>query len=292
MADFDWRPVIYLLTIAVFTLLWLVGCTILTGSGTRSAPTASPEVTLTVGRIVESALPTNAPTPSDVPPTRSSGTNSHPNGSPSLSPTLSDDAASVSSSNLSSEIDHLHLTPPVCYETLTRTIHCLGRVDNTLNRSIGGISLNVRLYQRGGESAEMTSVIEQAVIPPNAFAPYRVDFNESWSSYAGIAVEFASGSVVTGNTYTTPPIRSTQIDTGIGIRTVSALVDVPEGVRLSRVIVSLIDSYGRIMGYQVLRYEETQRDTDDSLVPVQAIIIPQIDLPDLRPVIYAEARRR
>ncbi|MDX2161468.1 MAG: hypothetical protein SF162_09105 [bacterium] len=286
MIEFDWRPLIFLLTIAAFMLLWIVGCTIVTESGTRSAPTQYPPMTLTVGRI-ETRL-----TPTQFTPSAASAGTIAPFASPPTDPPSLSIAATAATTHLNAgrfEIKAMRLHPPRCFETINGATRCLGRVDNPFSVPLSGVSVELRLGAHANDAVQ-TAVIEQAIIPAGGFAPYRVDFAAAWNPQAAVSVALKSAEPAPASAFTSVAVDDVRIAERGSIRAVSALLRSRQPVSLSRAVISLIDDQGAVYGYQVLRFEGQPLDV---LRPValRTLIVPQSDLPMLHVVIHAEARK-
>jgi len=279
MFEFDWRPLIYLLTIAVFMLLWIVGCTIIADSGTRSSPTGYPQVTLTVGRIVVPAIPTDSPRPPQVSTSIRTAT---PGGGYPISPPFASPASHISA---------ILLTPPICYAISSAMMRCLGRVDNSLAVAINRVSVRIRLFLTQGREIVRSAAIEQAVILPDGFAPYRVDFPIEAEAYAGVAVVIESGDVVDDPAVVALTVDTVEVSGSGAFRQVSAqLVGATTSLVLNRALITLIDSHGRVYGYQVLQFENRVIEPGERLA-ILARVQPQIDMVGLSAVVHVEARK-
>ncbi len=279
MIEIDWRPLIVLLTIAVFMLLWIVGCTIIADSGSRSSPTGYPQVTLTVGRIVVPAIPTDSPRPPDV--STSIRTSAPGSGYPSSPPLPSP----------VSQIAAIPMTPPICYAVSTLLTRCLGRVDNPLATAINGVSVRIQLFLTQGREIVRTAAIEQTVIQPDGFAPYRADFPVRADDVTSVAVSLDSAEADSDPSVVPLMVDDIHMSDNGGLRQVSAeLVGTSMALMLNRAMITLVDSRGYIYGYHVIQFQD-QMIAPGERVTIRAQVQPQIDTTGLNAVVYAEARK-
>lgn len=279
MIEIDWRPLIVLLTIAAFMLLWIVGCTIIADSGTRSSPTGYPQVTLTVGRIVVPAIPTDSPRPPEV--NTAIRTSAPGSGYPS-SPPLPSPVPQIAA---------IPMTPPTCYAISAALTRCLGRVDNPLATAINGVSVRIRMLLTGEREIVRTAAIEQTVILPDGFAPYRVDFPVSVDEVTSVSVSLDSGEA-DGNPSVVPlTVDDVRMSEDGGLRQVSAeLIGTSMALMLNRALITLVDSQGYVYGYQVLQFQD-QLIAPGERVTIRAQVQPQIETTGLNVVVYVEARK-
>jgi len=281
VTDFDWRPLIYMLTIAAFMLLWVVGCTLISESGSNSTTTAYPRVTLTVGRIEQTILPTDSPRPHRY--TASpviTDTSPHSN----FSPPPADSAVPASIM--------LNIPPPICYESATARTSCLGRVENLLPVAVAGVTIDVRLYQVENSSVDGNVTIEQALIPAFGAAPFRLDFPNAWRDYAGVAAWLDDAVIARDSSVITPTVTDVRIETSGELRTVYATIrnDDAAMLRLGRAVITLIDEHERVYAYQVIRYHG-RRLAADATLSITVSMLPAAPAPQLRALVYIEAHR-
>jgi hypothetical protein len=308
MAEFDWRPLIFALTMAVVMLIWVVGCTMLieSRSSRSSSPTPYPRVTLTTGRM---ELP-NVTT--EITPNASALTNLRRTSAntPTRTPTINPPTPSVDSltTNISQFVSqftiiqptriNLNAPPPTCFETEIGHTLCLGRINNTLSQAIARVGVNVRLFLAGGRQMNAAALIEQSIIPADASAPYRVAFDAAWEDYAGVAVNVTSAELVEVEDESFAAIsveNAMLLLTGSRAVVEATLRNSTEApLRLSRAVVTLIDSRGRVCGYRVVTLGDEVLAADASL-PLQVELMVQSTSGShrsgLRHVIYVEAQK-
>jgi hypothetical protein len=172
----------------------------------------------------------------------------------------------------------------------------LGRINNTLSQAITRVGVNVRLFLAGGRQADSAALIEQSIIPADASAPYRVAFDAAWEDYAGVAVNVTSAELVEDETFTAIRVENAVLLlTGSRAVVEATLRNSTEApLRLSRAVVTLIDSRGRVCGYRVVTLGDEVLDVDASL-PLQVELMAQSASGShrggLRHVIYIEAHK-
>lgn len=188
----------------------------------------------------------------------------------------------------------LNISPPDCYSTPTDHILCLGQVTNPLEQAIERVTLLVRLLRPDGSLLiEGEAGIEQNIIPPGATAPYRLLLKADWSAYAGAAVLLR-----TADSADDAEIRFIHLDIeqqqrllDDGRYAISAILHNgdSEPAQLYRAIVTLNDAQGQITGYRVVQLNHIL-SSDESL-PLEIVVMPQIDSADTQHTLYIEAER-
>lgn len=306
MAEIDWRPLIIALTMAIFMLIWIVGCTIITDTPDRRESTTYPRVTLTAGRLTLAVLPTDsAPLSPDVlHRTRevdAARGSSPPRGDPAIAPSLTiSEPQMVISPTLT-----MWMPPPLCAETAVGAIQCLGRVDNLHAQSIGEIVLTAHLNRTNGGAITEPITLDQAVIPPNSFAPYRVTFDAAWRDYAGVSVILDRASAQTRRPFVPPQLDDQLLLRVMDDRTsasgehylVTATIRNAETLvmRLERAVITLLDDSDRVRGYRVITFDDALLRGGDTL-PLRAEISVALDMDQTRlgdaihHFVYVEAR--
>ncbi|MCC6614554.1 MAG: hypothetical protein IT320_13825 [Anaerolineae bacterium] len=187
----------------------------------------------------------------------------------------------------------LQLDPPRCYVETPQTTVCLGLVHNPLAYAMQRVSLRVAVDANVSDlHAERIVTIEQAIIPPNAIAPYRSSFPIRWTAdlvpsvsivsaeltldrsvYVGLVAENQQGEqtddryVVSGTIFNPGPYTAVDI----------------------RALVILRDSDGSVAGYRVAALGDRLRA--GNRMPLRIDIIPYSRSGELEHYLYLEARR-
>lgn len=267
MGYWGWRP----LFICVFISVWVVGCNIVSDASPSSAsPTPSPRVTLTIRRA-ESPTPTT--TPKQAVPRE---TTLLPTGTPRAS-----------------QPPDIPLDPPACYETPAGSLLCLGRVVNTLDDPLEQVALRVTLFRLDGTPLASEHVeIEQSLIPPQTFAPYRAlfDVNIRDVSHVSASVQRAIIAHDAEQRFATLKVQGESVEMAAGRLLVTAELynPGPDPADNIRLIVTLTDLLGNVTGYRVAQMNRTLPAGET--MPVRVEIVPQVETtPEY--TIYVEALR-
>jgi LysM repeat protein len=300
----------------LFISAWVVGCNIVTDNTAPSAaPSISPLVTLTVGRLPTarvSAAPTRAaPTPQ---PPREASSPTPQEYVVQPGDTLAGVAAQfrISVTALqSANPDAATLTPgqtllipapltlkvhaPTCYETRLGSLLCLGRVENPLDVPVENVAIEVRLL-RPDESVAMRqrATVEQISVPAGNFAPYQATFSAGEDG-------FSRADAVLLNAMSSDPDRfmmlvvedvegeSNRADGQVVVR---AVIYNPgaQNAELLRVFVTLLDNLGQVIGYRVVPFEDGTILDAGATLPLEIELTPQVI--DVTPeyALYVEAR--
>jgi len=211
-------------------------------------------------------------------------------------PTVTGDSAGLTAP---AKLLALDVSPPDCYQTRVGRIICLGRIDNQTNSAAEGVSVDVRLLQSdGGLAAHQVSAIEQMLIPPQTFAPYRAQFDISWALYRAMelrpasVVLTASAASAVEQRFAVPAVRDivTRIDEGRFVFSAIVVNDHSGPVTAMRVVVTLLDADGRVIGYRTAAFTGRVLEPGEE-TPVHIEVVPAspADIADYH--VYAEARR-
>jgi hypothetical protein len=256
MGYWGWRP----LVCGVFFSVWIAGCNIVAETTSGAAPTAFPSVTLTVGRII----PFSTASPAQPAAVRPDTTISAPE--------------------------------PSCYADRSGGILCLGVIEN---RGASALALDeafitVRLTA-GGQIIERRARFEQRWAVPGGIAPYRAAFSappdHGFSPQIEIALPLLDAAPPASVRLT--PLNARALWDGGRYQVSAALRNDDAKIGLiRRVVITLRDQSGRVIGYRVIAPEAIQLAPGDSL-PLRVEIVPLADIPARTPPpridIYAEA---
>lgn len=146
----------------------------------------------------------------------------------------------------------LTVEPPACYAFGDAQSVCLGRIVN--GQSVAASHVELRVTALGPDSAIASELLalEQAVLPPGGWAPYRVQLPFAPDQISHIVAEVSSADPASA-----PPtveVRAPQLEYHDGYAVVSATLANAntEPMRLARAIVSLQAADGRVIGYRVV----------------------------------------
>lgn len=326
MGRWGWRRLLF----ALFISVWIVGCSITTDTAPTQSPTEYPRVTLTV-RLPASNTP--AATPSlPLATTLQSSQTPEASLTPVVHIVESGDtllgialdygvdletlrAANGNLDPRSLQIGQqliipppqtgvstaatptplaLPLAPPICYETTTMNLVCLGRVENTLDQPVERTTVAVQLLRADGTLlAEQTANTEQAIIPPGQAAPYRVLFAVGWEEYSGVAAILRSADPAqkVDERFILPLIEDEDGLMEEGHYVVSATLHNADAqpAEALRIVVTLYGDRQRVVGYRVLQIANPLQG--GASLPIQVDVIPQTAERDLTHTLYVEARR-
>lgn len=188
----------------------------------------------------------------------------------------------------------VEVDPPTCYETAAGRTLCLGAVENTYDTSIDRVAVEVRLLRHNGASPRYQIVmVEQAIIPPGGFAPYRALFDLPWAQFAGATAVLVSADAAPerGARLTALAIEDLNVEQD-GARFVVRAAGVNtsgETVTLLRAVTTLRGASGQVTGYRVASFSGEQLPPSMRL-PLQIEIVAQTSEP-ASATIYIEAER-
>lgn len=251
------------------------------------APTASPAPQLYAVQIGDTALDIALRAGIDLPALRAA------NGGQSLSiltigqtliiPPPANDGATPAVSLPTTAPLALSVEPPACYEFGSSQALCLGRVIN--GQSVAAAHVELRVTAQGPDGAVVTELlaVEQAVLAPNDWAPYRVQLPFAPGQIVSVAAEVNSADPAAA-----PPVvevRSPQLEYREGYAAVRATLANSSGqpLQLARSVVTLQAADGRVIGYRVVPLD-TRLNPGQEL-PLDATII-AIGEPGLLPRVH------
>jgi hypothetical protein len=255
MGYWGWRP----LVCGVFFSVWIAGCNVVAETTNGTTPTAFPSVTLTVGRIV----PFSTASPTQVAAVRPDTTLSAPE--------------------------------PSCYANRSGGAVCLGVIENRGSAALmlDDAYVTMRLMVRG-QIVESRARFEQRQVVPGGIAPYRAGFD--MPPDAGFAPQIEISLPLMDSA---PPetVRLTPMDAAAawdgGRYQVSAALlnaDTETGL-IERIVVTLRDESGRVIGYRVIAPGAIRLAPGESF-PLRVEIVPLSDITTRTPLpridIYAE----
>jgi hypothetical protein len=188
----------------------------------------------------------------------------------------------------------LPLTPPTCYETPAGSLLCLGSVDNTLDYPLEQAVVRVEVSGSDGKPLDSTVIeIEQAMIPPGQFAPYRALFDVDSRNVATVSAELVRANIAhdTGKRFTPVRVESDEGTTVNGRYVVTAVLynPGPDNAQSIRVVVTLRDDTNQIVGYRV-----AQAGSDlapGQRLPIRVEIVAEPTTTEPHRSVYVEARR-
>ncbi len=187
----------------------------------------------------------------------------------------------------------LSLPTPTCYPSRTSSIICLGLVINSTMGPIERVTLRVRLVRQDGSTlAESLTGLEQAVLPVDMSAPYRVVFAAEWREYATVVVELVSADAATRAEHLVPVQIAAPLLTRLnGLYRYSATVRniFDEPVYARRAVLMLYDPKGKLVGYRVLAMERELLPGDELAIAIT--LMPVVDTP-VTPLLLVEAAER
>jgi len=192
----------------------------------------------------------------------------------------------------------LIVAPPDCYETRAGGVVCLGRIDNPTDQTAERVAVDVRLLQTdGGLAAQAAAAVEQTLIPPQGFAPYRAQFDVPWALYQSLALQAraalqsADAALQPQTRYAAPTVyaASGQLAAGRFIVTAALVNETPGPLTGIRAVVTLLGADGRVIGYRVVTYAD-QTIAPGEMVDLRVEIVPAAPLLIADYRIYVEAR--
>lgn len=239
------------------------------------APTASPAPQLYTVQIGDTALDIALRAGIDLSALRAA------NGDQSLSilaigqtliipPPTNNSATSVASLPTSAPLT-LSVELPACYRFGDAQALCLGRVVN--GQSAAATHIELRVTAQGADGVVVTELLalEQAVLLPGGWAPYRVQLPFPPDQISSVAVDVNSADPAAA-----PPVvevRSPQLEYHDGYAAVRASLfnANDQALHLARAIVTLQAADGRVIGYRVVSLDARLNPGHE--LPLEAAII-------------------
>ncbi len=316
MSYWGWRPLIF----AMFISVWVAGCSLTAESAPTLSPTFTPQITLTV-RLREHTTPSVTPqipltaTPQpDAPDETTISYTIRP--ADTLLGIALDFGVSIESLQAANgHIDPRNLqvgqqivipsedTPPavatmiplqvaqpVCYETSTDSIVCMGQIYNTQKYTVRRVDIRVQLIGTDGLLlAERDTIIDQNMIPPGGSAPYSARFKADWQNYTTTA-SLRRADMMPEIHFVPLVVEDEIIQQADGRYSVSATLYNPSSYTTEppRLILTLLDDSGQVVGYRAIG-ASSGLDPDERLV-IQIEAISQVRDVKLSHTLYAEAR--
>lgn len=318
MSYWGWRPLIF----ALFISVWVAGCSLTAESAPTLAPTFTPQITLTI-RYRELSTPTITP---QIPLTatlqaRVTAENTIPYtirpGDTLLGIALDFGVDTEALQAANGHIDPrnlqvgqqiiipqgdapptvatsipLQIIQPVCYETATDSIVCMGQIYNTQKYSVQRVDVRVQLLRADGLIlAERDTVIDQSMIPPGGSAPYSARFKAEWQDYTTTA-SLRRADITPEIHFVPLVIEDEIIQQTDGRYTVSATLYNPSSYVTAppRLVLTLLDDSGQVVGYRAIGTNSGLDPDARQLIQIEAIS--QVRNVKLTHMLYAEARRQ
>jgi LysM repeat protein len=187
----------------------------------------------------------------------------------------------------------LQAPAPTCYETHPGSLLCLGYVENPLDFPVENVSLDVSLLDADGAVQQRgQTAVEQTSIPPGSFAPYRVVFAADADSFSETAARVTGAERGGEDAHAVLVVQDLQGELLNGQVIVSAIIYNPgeQDAQIVRVFVTLLDGTRRVIGYRVLTFEPVVILDAGANLPLQVELTPQVsdEMPEY--ALYVEAR--
>lgn len=152
----------------------------------------------------------------------------------------------------------LLIETPICYDSPTHNLLCMGRVYNPLDVPVENILVDVQVSSVQHGTLVKTTLSEQKMLPPAGFAPYHARFTDVALYEENIRVDALLQHTTYSHHLPLPlPILDEKFsaDTIDGHYVLTGIVYNPHSHFLQQVEIvgMLMDSAGRITGYRVLR---------------------------------------
>lgn len=205
------------------------------------------------------------------------------------------DALTVTTSAaLSAPPPPLPIRAPACYPTPTQSVICMGVVINNQTQPIEQAQMAVQIMSADGEMLdEQITTIEQSVIPPEGYAPYRVLFEGVTDEQVGGVIASLSSAVLADEMvgrYVPLTIENEVITSTGRFWTVTGdIVNASEQTaRPPRVVFTLYDDTLQVVGYRV--WQGTSPLAAGQRVPLQIFASSLVEDKALQHTLHIEAR--
>lgn len=190
----------------------------------------------------------------------------------------------------------LALAAPTCYETRTNPLLCLGAVHNTLSYDLERVIVRVQLYDLNGILLDnQDTVIEQSLIPAGETAPYRVVFSHEnvEAVYAVAYLLRADAAAQSRERFLWLRVKDEALNQQAGQVVVSATLynPGPQPVAALRMVVTLSDAAGDVVGYRVLQSAIGLTAGEERLVQIPVMLYGNSSTPSHTLYIEAHAAR-
>jgi len=179
---------------------------------------------------------------------------------------------------------------PVCYETISGGVLCLGGITNPYPHPIERVILHVEVYRADASLLDEAYVtLPQRIVPPGETAPYRALFGQHTPATQFGGVQAA---VVRAERAPETPrldvvfeaVMGDMLDEVYRVSTVLRNAS-PQEIGLLRVVVTLFDDQDRVLGFRVVELDSLAAQTSREIT---LDIRPQVTGGEIRPQIYAE----
>lgn len=189
------------------------------------------------------------------------------------------------------------ITPPVCHETPTDALLCLGELTNTQSYAIGRVTLRLALtHSNGGELASQVVHIAARWLPPGQSAPYHAIFDRqalapmtaATAYYAMVVTPLSADHIPEPNLMQSNHTLEI-VDEGIQTRNNYVVVSGTMVNRSSRalddvrVIVTLYNVHGQVAGYRVIELAQIRAG---ETLPLRVLMLPTTEAKLARPLTY------
>jgi LysM repeat protein len=321
MGYWGWRPLISTLFICV----WIIGCNIISGTAPILSPTSQPLVTLTLRKVATRAPSTtpNPPQPSTAPqsstPDSSSAVQTYAvrpgdtllgialdfglnvNDLQVANPGVDPLALQVGQQLIvpppgvavavASTPIGLDLEPPTCYDMVTGSTLCLGKIANPYRQPIRQARVQVGLWDaEGGLVAEATTGIEQSGIPPGGVAPYSVILKSRPYDSASALLSSAEIAPLPPDLIVLDLIEETVAISGRHYLVTATLRNRSNSdTGPLRLVLTLFDQDGKVTGFRVVNTDQGLKAGDRRRIEIEALAQPGTESGSHN--LYAEARR-
>lgn len=189
------------------------------------------------------------------------------------------------------------ITPPICHETPTDALLCLGELTNTQPYAIGRVTLRLALTRsNGSELASQIVHIAARWLPPGQSSPYHAIFDRQVLAPMTAATAYYGMVVIPLSADHVPELRLVQsnhtleiVDEGFQSRDNYVVVSGTMVNRSSRalddvrVIATLYNVHGQVVGYRVI--EVAQIGAGETL-PLRVLMLPTTEAKLARPLTY------
>lgn len=144
------------------------------------------------------------------------------------------------------------IVQPTCYETPGGALWCLGLIRNLLSYPVAGVTLRLTLVDSAGNTL-LSGVVASARLwlPPGEESPFGLLFERVPEQFAGVVAELESAKQLSAESR---PWIALRVAPGVwqdGQLTVTVVNPVAVSVSQVRVIVTLLDRTGAVVGYRV-----------------------------------------
>ncbi len=188
----------------------------------------------------------------------------------------------------------LALPDPACYETAGGALLCLGLVENALDTGLEQLEVLVQVFDAAGEVLSDGEIdVEQSLVAPGMSAPYRAYFDVDPDDVDRVSATLrrADAAADVETRFVAVEVEDTdlQMDAGQTVVTATLHNRTTDAAGPVRVIVTLEDDAGRVVGYRVSQVADSLPAGES--VGLRLAIVAQTLIVDPQVVITVEARR-